>query len=364
VTDRAAIPVTRHLDAGSLGGAKPRVGVLLLHVGGPDSTAGIAPFYGDLFAESEVLPLGLGELMRGSKIAGWLETALPELTQQYTLIGARSPLADLAASQALALENLLNGKPMMAMRTGGAFRVHAAQRFGRDSIREAVARFVELGVERLVAIPLYPCASRALSGLCVAEFERVVRGTPLAGRTALVESFHSHPGYLRAMVERIRRTLDLVPPVLRDETFLLFAVHSPPHARAKDDAYLDEIERTAQALMRAVGFDEGRSAVAFQSFRAPCRHLDPTIDEFVVERAKAGVKAMVTVPVSYVTDSFETLHDLDIRSYKHGAENGVKQMRRTPSLNADVVFLRALADLATTKLEPALAALAAQNSAT
>jgi len=358
MVEREGVPVTRFLDGATSQSGRAKVGVLLLHVGGPDSLEDIAPFYSNLFASSDVLALGFSELMRGSKIQSWLDASLTEITQQYSLVGARSPIADLAASQALAVENLLNGRPTMAMRGEGPFRAFAAQRFGRDSIVDAVGRFVDAGVERLVAIPLYPCASASLSGLCFTELARATKGTPLASRVATVESFFDHPLYQRAMNERIRRTIDLVPLALRDAVFLLFAVHSPPYAKAKDDAYLDQVEKSAQAMMRGVGYDEARSAVAFCGFRAPCRQLAPAIDEFVLERAKSGVKAMVTVPLSYVTDSFETLYELDIRAYKAGAENGVKQMRRAPSLNAEPLFLRALVDLAVRELPNELATLA------
>lgn len=338
--------VTRYLDSTGTTGERPKLGIVLLHVGGPDTSESIASFYHDLFSESDVLPLGLGEMMRGQRIRSWLEENEKEIVNQYSFVGARSPIADLAASQALALENHLNGRPVMAPRAGGKHLVLAAQRFGRDPIDSVIGEFDRAGVEHLVAVSLYPQSSRGLSGICIDEMVRALKGTRLAKRTSVVESYHDHPRYLDAMTVRMRRTFDLVPPALRDEIFLLFSVHSPPHARAKDDEYLDQIETTAQTLMQVAGYDESRSAVAFQGFRAPCRQLEPSVREFVLERARAGVRAMVTVPVSYVTDTFETLYDLDIDAYKAGAENGIKQMRRVPSLNADPLFIGLLAEVA------------------
>lgn len=338
--------VTRHLDAVGQSGEKPTIGIILLHLGGPDSTDAIARFYHDLFSEADILPLGLSELMRAQRIRTWLSENEAEITKQYSLIGARSPVADLAGSQALALENHLNGRPVMAPRTGGKYLVRAAERFGRDRIDAVIGEMDAAGIEHLVAIPLYPQASRGLSGICIDELVRVLKGTRLAKRTTVVECYHDAPRYLAAATARVRHALDLVPPALRDQTFLLFSVHSPPHARAKDDEYLDQVEFTAQALMKSVGYDENRSAVAFQGFRAPCRQLEPAVRDFVLERAGAGIKAMVTVPVSYVTDSFETLYDLDIAAYTAGAENGIKQMRRAASLNADAAFIETLAELA------------------
>jgi ferrochelatase len=353
-------PVTRHLDSEDSSTAqKPKVAVLLLHVGGPESLDGIPGFYRDLYSQPAILPPAKKEsaTAREQSIATFVAANTDEWKRQYNLVGARSPIADLAGAQALALDNLLNGRVLMAKRSGGTFRVIAAERFGRDSIASAVDEAEASGAEHLVAIPLYPCASKALAGICFAELDRALKGKRLESRQSRIQSFGAHPLYLRAVSDRIRRSIDLVPPTLRGETFLLFSVHSPPYETAQSDSYLDEIEKTAQALMRSVGFTEDRSAVAFQSFRAPCRHLEPPVRDFVLERAAAGVRAMVTVPLSYVTDSFETLFDLDIDAYKAGAENGVKQMRRVPSLNADPVFLRALSDLVVRTLPPPLAAL-------
>jgi ferrochelatase len=360
------IPVERHLDAIDRDDprAPPRVGVLLLHLGGPDDAAtveAIAAYYAALFERPEILPKAGFSLRGGVKPQQAAAEVAATLLPQYGAIGARSPVADLAASQALALENALNGRPVMAPGIGSPYLVRSASRFGRDRIDSHVAAMVASGVEHVVAIPLYPFRSEGLAGIAVEDLRRVLAGTRLAERCTIVDSYGDDPDFVARIAARVRRAIDLVPPLVRDETFLLFAVHSPPHARAKEDGYLDEVERGAQAVMRAVQYDEDRSAVAFQGFRAPCRMLEPSVRDFVLARAKTGCRAMVTVAISYVTDSFETLYDLDIDAYKAGAENGIKQMRRVPSLNADPSFIAYLASRVAKALPPALAAIGPEH---
>lgn len=332
--------VERHLDRGGSAKERAETGVLLLHLGGPDRGEDVERFYLDLWAQPEIVPK-----RKSASLAEAFESQREEIALAYSLIGNRSPIADLVAAQALALENHLANRPVMALPAGGRYLVKSGLRFGRDSIESGLRALLDAGVARVVAIPLYPQKSLALGGLCLAELDAAARGLGAAKKLKVVDSFAAHPQYLDAMVDKTRRAIDLVPPDLREGVFLLFAVHSPPGSRAKADGYLGQVEATAQAIMRRVGFDEDRSAVAFQAFRAPAPELEPSVVDFVTERARAGVKAIVVVPTSYVVDAFETLHELDIRAYQAGAEHGVRQMRRVPSLNADPLFIAALADL-------------------
>lgn len=341
--------VARHLDAldtAAPRSAPPQVAVILLHLGGPASADGIEGFYRRLWQEPVFATGGLSGLFGRGKVDRAWQDAAATLNRGYQLIGARSPVMDLARSQALALENHLNGRPPMAPPDGtGRAVVRAAFRFAEQDIEATLRQLKELGAQCIVAIPLYPQLCADTSALCLAELDRVAAALSLTARLRTITSYHDHPAFLRVLEGRTRRAIDLVPTDLRDEVFLLFAMHSPPYGRAEDGGYLAQVEATAQSVMQAVGYDEQRSAVAFLNCRAPVRFLSPPLAGFAEERAKAGVKAMVVVPVSQVTDAFETLHDLDIEGYQAAVTAGTRQYRRVPTLNADPAFIAALAGL-------------------
>lgn len=347
-------PVRRHLDeAAPPAGGPAGTGVLLLHLGGPDSADAILPFYRELWSDPEIVPAGVAGWFGGRGVAKAVAAAEEDLKRSYGFIGARSPVRDLVGAQAAALENHLNGRAAAALPGGGAHRVFPALRYGTPRIRDAVAAALAAGVKRLVLLPLYPQASRATSGVCLAEARAALSDLGYRGPVTSIERFADDPGYLDAMIARTRHTFSLIPPQLRDGAFLLFSVHSPPAARAKADDYLAEIERTAQAVMRAVGYDESRADVAFQNNGGPCAWMEPATAAAVRAKAEAGTKALVLVPISFVTDGFETLYELDIRAYKEGAEHGIVQCRRVATLNADAAFIAALARLVAATVESA-----------
>ena len=61
---------------------------------------------------------------------------------------------------------------------------------------------------------------------------------------------------------------------------------------------------------------------------------------------RAGVKKVVIVPVSFVTDHIETLYELDQLLKGVAAAAGISCYRRSRGLNTHPVFVECLVDLA------------------
>jgi ferrochelatase len=66
-----------------------------------------------------------------------------------------------------------------------------------------------------------------------------------------------------------------------------------------------------------------------------------TVDE-VTRLAAEGVRHLVVVPVSFVSDHIETLHELDIRLSSHAKEMGIQSFHRASALNDSPPFIEAL----------------------
>lgn len=339
-------PVARHLDALSDPSASPcDVAVVLLHRGGPEDRDAIVPFYDRLWSDPTVLP-PRGLFSRVDPKAALAE-ATPALQKAYGLIGGRAPVNDLVRSQARALENVLNGKPLQAAVARGRFRVFAGFVDGGRNLDGIVAEIAASGARQVVVIPLYPQFARFLGGVCIDAFEAAVSAAPAAKLTAkriVVDSFHDDANYRAALLDKTASAFDLIPPDLRETAFLLFSIHAPSkgHERA-EDRYLAECDAVATWLMGQVGFDESRAAVGYQGFGGPGGVLEPIVHQLGIDLAKQGRAAIVVVALSYVTDAFETLHDLDIELYTAARNAGAKQVRRAPSQNASPAFVDALA---------------------
>lgn len=319
--------------------ARPRTGVILLNLGGPGSQEEIRPFLLRLFADREIIRLPGGRIGQALLSRVIVRKRLAEVKANYALIGGGSPILPLTTGQASGLEARLRDRGCDAI-------VGIAMRYTSPGSDEALLAMRAGGVERLVALTLYPHYSKATTGSSLAELERARVRTGVDLPLAVVDRYPEHPGYLDAMAERIREAVAEVPEEALARAVLLFSAHSLPQRFIDEgDPYLDEIKRTVGAL--AARFPEfGSSRLSFQSRAGPVKWIGPDTDEVIEEMAAEGIRDVVVVPVSFVSDHVETLYEVDLLYGDKARAAGISGWRRAPALNASPRFLDALADLA------------------
>ena len=66
---------------------------------------------------------------------------------------------------------------------------------------------------------------------------------------------------------------------------------------------------------------------------------------------KQGVKELLVVPISFVSEHIETLQEIDIEYRELAEEAGIENFQRVPALNSHPQFIQALADLSVTSLQ-------------
>ena len=85
--------------------------------------------------------------------------------------------------------------------------------------------------------------------------------------------------------------------------------------------------------------------MAYQSRVGPVEWLQPYTEEALEELGAKGVKELVVVPISFVSEHIETLEEIDIEYREIATEAGVSNFRRVPALDTDPTFIASLADL-------------------
>jgi ferrochelatase len=85
--------------------------------------------------------------------------------------------------------------------------------------------------------------------------------------------------------------------------------------------------------------------LAYQSRVGPVEWLQPYTEDAIPELAEKGVKDLVVVPISFVSEHIETLQEIDIEYREVAEQAGIHNFRRVPALNTHPVFVKALADL-------------------
>ncbi len=127
-----------------------------------------------------------------------------------------------------------------------------------------------------------------------------------------------------------------------DDIHLLFSAHSLPRKIIDEgDPYEQQTIETVQEVVKKVPLTWHLS---YQSKSGPVKWLEPSTEEKLKELARDGVKNILVVPISFVSDHIETLYEIDIL-YKSMAEELGMNLKRTDSLNTHPLFIKTLQDM-------------------
>jgi protoporphyrin/coproporphyrin ferrochelatase len=304
-------------------------GVILLNMGGPDSPDSIRPFLYNLFSDREIMRLGPAFLQK--PLASIISSARSGYSSHiYSLIGGKSPMPAITQAQAYALQNVLRSMDV------GSFRVTVGMNYWKPFIRDAVKHMADCGVSELVALSLYPHYSRATTGSAIKKFKAAADELHMKYRC--IESWYDHPLYIDALAEKIAEGMD----AFDKKPMVLFSAHSLPQKLINEgDPYFEQILGTISLLEDRIKMTW---RLAFQSRSGPVKWLGPSTEKTLSELAANGVKNVLVVPVSFVSDHVETLYEIDILYMELAAQLDIN-LRRTTSLNTSPTFIRCLADL-------------------
>src|SRR5208282_663215 len=100
----------------------------------------------------------------------------------------------------------------------------------------------------------------------------------------------------------------------REEVHLVFSAHGLPMALVeKGDPYPQHIEATVR-LICEMGAWRNPHTLCFQSKVGPQKWLQPSLTATVEKMAGEGVKRVLVVPISFLTEHIETLHEINIEA--------------------------------------------------
>jgi ferrochelatase len=262
-------------------------------------------------------------LVRGGRPAS--PELVVEMQHNYGAIGGRSPLTDITLAQAAALR----------ARLGGDVHVSVGMRNWHPFIKDAIGELAASGARRVIGIPMAP----QFSTLSVQKYIDAARAALPPGLLLdPVRSFHVHPLLVDAFARRLRAAAPST------DELVVFTAHSLP-VRVIDagDSYAAEVAATSATVAAQAGVEHYE--VAYQSAgRTPEPWIGPELGAFVRDRAAAGTRRFLIVPIGFVCDHTEILFDIDVQATAVARDHGA-MLRRTESLNTSPTFIAMLEDL-------------------
>ena len=308
--------------------------ILLLNLGGPDTISAIRPFLLNLFSDRSIIKLPL-QPMTARIIA---RSRARKVAARYLAIGGGSPILKLTREQAQKLEEALK-------KTGKDCRVYVGMSYWHPFIREAVEQIEKDGFKQVIALSMFPHYSGATTGSCLMELENVLKKSKSDLKVAAIQSWYDDKGYIDALAASVEEGLAR----FSESPMVLFSAHALPQDFVdRGDPYPKHLDSTIQSVLDRIG--PVKWSLSFQSRSGPVKWMEPQTDNVIKEMGESGVKNLLVVPISFVSDHIETLYEIDIQYKKLALDHGVEKFERSPSLNSSSLFIEALASITSKKL--------------
>ena len=316
---------------------------MLFQLGGPDSPAAVEPFLYNLFCDPDIIDF-FGAWLARRPLARWIaRNRAGVVREHYDAIGGYSPIRLLTERQARALE--------AALAPHCEARCFIAMRYWNPLTAEAVAEVSASGAPELVLLPLYPQYSFATTSSSLKEWKRLFHPNGNAPRTHTIEQFFDHPLYIQSVAEKIALSLTRFDEP--DRAQIVFSAHGLPLSLIeRGDPYARQVGETVRRVMERGGWNNAHT-LCYQSKVGRRKWLSPSLIETIERLAHAGEKNLLVVPIAFVTEHIETLHEINIEARDEALKLGVKQFEMMPAVGDSPTFISALAALVLKALDMA-----------
>lgn len=319
---------------------KPKTGIMMLNLGGPEKQEHVHDFLLRLFQDKDLIPLPIQNHL-APLIA---KRRTPGIQAQYAKIGGGSPLKRWTELQGRGMVDILDKvspesaphKFYMGFRYAHPLTEDTIQQMARDGVKHAIA---------FTQFPQYSCSSTGSSLNAISRYYKNKR--PQDNMTwSVIDRWPTHTGLINAIVQNIKNEILKFPKEDQKDVVILFSAHSLPlRVVNRGDPYPAEVAASVQSVMEALGHSHAYRLV-WQSKVGPLPWLSPHTDQAIKGLVERGRKNILLVPIAFTSDHIETLFELDLECIKElGAEIGAKNIRRAASLNDNPIFIQALADI-------------------
>ena len=278
--------------------AAPYDALLLVSFGGPEGPDDVVPF--------------LENVTRGRGIP---RERLEEVGEHYYARGGVSPINEQNRALIAAMEQDLAG-------AGVGLPVYWGNRNWDPYLADTFARLADDGRERVIAV--LTSAYSSYSGCRQYRENLFAAAEPLGDRAPVVDRvrhYFDHPGFVAAMVEHTAAALAELPEDVRPQARLVFVTHSVPLSMNDSSgpdggAYVAQHRAVMDLVTAGVAGETGaahRSDLVYCSRSGPPTQpwLEPDVNDHLEALSADGVPAVVLVPIGFVSDHLEVVHDLD-----------------------------------------------------
>ncbi|CAF1504170.1 unnamed protein product [Rotaria sp. Silwood1] len=224
-------------------GRRVNTGILLLNMGGPETTDVVFDFLNRLFSDKDIIPLPAQQTL-GPLIA---RRRTPSIQEQYAKIGGGSPIKMWTEKQGQGMVKLLD----QICPSTAPHKYYIGFRYVKPLTEMALDEIEKDRPQRIIAFTQYPqysCSTTGSSLNAIARYyaakkkkiklekdnkifntnESINSQTFNDLKWSVIDRWQTHSGFIQAFVENIRNELNKFPDNVRNDVVILFSAHSLP----------------------------------------------------------------------------------------------------------------------------------------
>ena len=258
------------------------------------------------------------------------------------MIGRRSPIAILTERQRVRLVRPLNPtsipSPSPPCATGSR-----SPKMPSPPSNPPAASMNSSSSRSIPTIPTPPPSAASKSGAASTANRRH------CSPSAPSRHFYDHPLYIEALVTNIGKCLRQFPDASPHPSPLQRPRHpAEPRRKGRSLPQAHQGNRSPRPCEQgAARFPNWPKThvLCFQSHVGPAKWLEPSFLATLEKLGHEGVKEALVVPISFVTEHIETLHEINIEGRADAKKSGIARFRMMPAVGDSPAFIGALKDL-------------------
>lgn len=328
-------------------------GILLLQLGTPDepTAKGLRPYLKQFLADPRVIETrpdakryrtpGLKRIKRSAP-----SRKVWNLILNGIIVPFRSPKS---AAKYRRIWNAETGSPLLhyTQRQTALLQerfpnalVRFGMTYGSPSIDTVVDEMIAAGVDRIIAVPMYPQYSATTTAASTDALFDAMKNLRVVPGLRVVPPYYRHPAYLDAMMATIE---DERKRLAWEPDHILFSFHGIPRKYVqRGDPYAGQCVETTRLLVDRLKLPKEKWSRSFQSRLGREPWLTPYTEEHCMKLAKEGVKKLLVVLPGFTADCLETLDEIGNEAAEAFHKSGGEQLRSCPCLNDHPKWIDAL----------------------
>ena len=307
---------------------QPRVGVLLVNLGTPDTadTRGVRVYLKEFLSDPRVIEkqgLFWKLILNGIILRTRPRRKAADYRKIWNTEKNESPLKTITRAQ--------SEKLARAIADHDHVEVDWAMRYGNPSIRAGIESLTARGCDRLLVVPLYPQYSAATTATVCDEVFRVLSRTRAQPALRVTPAYYDDADYIDALAVSINAHLASLP--FKPELIVASFHGMPTEYVEKGDPYFAQCVATTEALRQRLGLEGSKLLLTFQSRFGNDEWLQPYTDRTIEKLAKDGVRRIAVVMPGFAADCLETLEEIAQENAEIFRHNGGEEFSAIPCLN-------------------------------